>query len=47
MATTLSPGGRYQYFKSVERNVDYPSTEFTFYGITFAAVYSFSLGAEG
>ncbi len=46
MATTLSLGGRYQYFKSADRNVDYSSTDFTFYGITFAAVYSFSLGAE-
>lgn len=46
MATTLSLGGRYQYFKSVDRNIDYSRSDLTFYGITFAAVYSFSLGAE-
>jgi hypothetical protein len=46
MATTLSLGVRYQYFKSEDRNVDWASSDLTFYGITFAAVYSFSLGSQ-
>jgi hypothetical protein len=46
MATTLSLGGRYQYFKTEDRNLDSSNSKSAFYGITFAAVYSFSLGAE-
>lgn len=46
MATTLSLGGRYQYYKLEDRNVDRPNSECTFHGITFAAVHSFSLGSE-
>ncbi|MCU0846137.1 MAG: hypothetical protein MUC76_14585 [Spirochaetes bacterium] len=41
ISTTITAGGRYQYFRSIEKDDD---TDFKFYGLTLSAVYNFSLG---
>jgi len=46
LATTLSLGWRHQYFESNDRNTEGSNNRFTFTGLTFSAVYNFSLGSE-
>jgi hypothetical protein len=46
ISTTLALGGRYQYFKSEPDMAGQKTTDLSFYGITFSAIYHFGLGGE-